>query len=67
MLSAATNFDVDYGKPAFSPDERFLAYISESDSERSLPQILHVAGTSTGKELAAFDVKDPVGWMGWVP
>jgi len=67
MLSAAPNFDGGYERPAFSQDERFLAYFSASDYDKSVPETLHIANTSTGQELAIFDNINPVGWMGWVP
>jgi len=67
MLSASAWFDQDYGKPAFSLDERFLAYFSESYYDKSVPETLHIADTATGKELATFGNINPVGWMGWVP
>jgi len=67
MLSAAPNFDGGYERPAFSQDERFLAYFSASDYDKSVPETLRIANTSTGQELAIFDNINPVGWMGWVP
>ena len=67
MLTASRWFDQDYGKPAFSQDERFLAYFSESDYDKSVPETLHIADTATGQELDAFESINPVGWMGWVP
>ena len=67
MLTVSPWFDLDYGKPAFSLDERYLAYFSESDYDKSVPETLHIADTATGKELATFENINPVGWMGWVP
>jgi len=67
MLSASAWFDQDYGKPAFSLDERYLAYYSESYYDKTVPETLHIAKTATGKELATFENINPVGWMGWVP
>jgi hypothetical protein len=67
LLTASPWFDQDYGKPAFSMDERYLAYFSESYYDKSVPETLHIADTATGKELATFENINPVGWMGWVP
>ena len=67
MLTAARNFDLGYGGPAFSPDERFLAYFSTSSYDKSVPETLHIADTATGKELATFENINPIGWTGWVP
>ena len=67
-LSAAPSFDLDSGKPAFSLDERYLAYISADNYDKAdVPQSLHIAATSTGAELAHFENTIPVGWLGWVP
>jgi len=67
LLAASPWFDLDYGKLAFSMDERFLAYFSASDYDKSVPETLHIADTSTGQELAIFENINPVGWLGWVP
>ena len=67
LLTASPWFDQDYGKPAFSLDERYLAYFSESYYDKSVPETLHIADTATGKELATFENINPIGWMGWVP
>jgi hypothetical protein len=67
MLTASPWFDLDTGKPAFSPDERFLAYFSASDYDKSVPETLHIADTASAQELAAFEAINPIGWMGWVP
>ena len=67
LLAASPWFDLDYGKPAFSMDERFLAYFSASDYDKSVPETLHIADTSTGQELASFESANPIGWLGWVP
>lgn len=67
MLTASRWFDMGFGSPAFSMDERFLAYFSESDYDKSVPETLHIADTSTGQELATFGNLNPIGWLGWVP
>jgi hypothetical protein len=67
LLTASPWFDQDYGKPAFSLDERYLAYFSESYYDKSVPETLHIAETATGKELATFGNLSPIGWLGWVP
>jgi hypothetical protein len=67
LLAASPWFDLDYGKPAFSMDERFLAYFSASDYDKSVPETLHIADTATGQELAIFENLNPIGWIGWVP
>ncbi len=66
-LAASIWFDVDFGSPAFSMDEQFLAYFSESDYDKSVPETLHIADTSTGQELATFEDLNSIGWLGWVP
>ena len=68
LLDAAPSFDLDFGKPAFSMDERYFAYISSDNYDKAvLPQRLHIADTSTGDELASFESETPLGWLGWVP
>jgi Tol biopolymer transport system component len=67
MLSAAPNSDGGYERPAFSPDERFLAYFSTSSYDKTVPETLRIADTSTGQELATFGNLAPIGWLGWVP
>jgi hypothetical protein len=67
LLTASPWFDQEYGKPAFSLDERYLAYFSESYYDKSVPETLHIAETATGKELATFGNLSPIGWLGWVP
>ena len=64
MLDAAPWFDIS----AFSMDERYLAYISSDNYDKTaVPQRLHIAATSTGEELFSFENETPVGWLGWVP
>jgi hypothetical protein len=64
MLATALYFDFT---PAFSVDERFLAYFSSSNYDKSVPETLHIANTATGHELVIFENINPVGWISWVP
>jgi hypothetical protein len=67
MLTEAPWFDLDYAKPVFSMDERYLAYFAAKDYDKSVPETLHIVETSTGGKVATIDNINPVGWMGWVP
>ena len=67
LLSEAPWFDLDYAKPVFSMDERYLAYFAAKDYDKSVPESLHIVETSTGGKAAIIDNINPVGWMGWVP
>ena len=66
LLIAAPSFDLDFGKPAFSMDERLFAYISRSDYVKTVPEALHIVDTSTCQEVATFENLNPIGWVGWV-
>ncbi len=68
LLYAAPSFDQDYGKPAFSMDERYFTYLSTGDYAKAVvPETLHIVDTSTGQELVTFEDLSPIGWLGWVP
>lgn len=66
LLTAAPMFNLDYGKPAFSLDGQYLAYTSTTDSFKTVPDTLYLINTTTGQQILTYELKEPVGWLGWV-
>ena len=67
LLTAAPFFNLDYGKPAFSMDGKYLAYTSTIDSFKTVPDTLYVINATSGQKLITYELDKPVGWLGWVP
>lgn len=66
LLTAAPMFNLDYGKPAFSADGKYLAYTSTTDSFKTAPDILYLVNSATKQEILKYELDGPVGWLGWV-
>jgi hypothetical protein len=66
LLTSAPIFNLDYGKPAFSMDGRYLAYTSTTDSFKTVPETLYVIDTMTEQKIVTYEIGEPVGWLGWV-
>jgi hypothetical protein len=66
LLTSAPWINLDYGKPAFTMDGRYLAYTSTTDSFKTLPDMLYVIDTTTKQKVITYDLQESVGWLGWV-
>jgi hypothetical protein len=66
LLASAPWINLDYGKPAFSMDGRYLAYTSTTDSFKTVPDTLYVVDTTTKQKVVTYALQEPVGWLGWV-
>jgi hypothetical protein len=66
LLTSAPWINLDYGKPAFSMDGRYLAYTSTTDSFKSEPDTLYVIDTTTKQVIITYALQEPIGWLGWV-
>ncbi len=66
LLTSAPWINLDYGKPAFSRDERYLAYTVTTDTFKTLPDTLYVVDTTSKQVIITYALQESVGWLGWV-
>ena len=66
LLTSAPWINLDYGKPAFSVDGRYLAYTSTTDSFKTLSDTLYLIDTTTKQMIITYALQEPIGWLGWV-